>query len=483
MSSAKGHLPAGFRLVLDGATRRIDAGRVVIGGSPLRVLRLTAGGQRLVDALVAGADVPPTGGAQRLVRRLLDAGIAHPVPGPSLFPQVDVTVVVPVRDAVDGLAHTLGALGPVAEVIVVDDGSRDARGVAAVVAGHGARLLRHDDSVGPAAARNAGWVLAESPVVAFVDADCVPASGWLPPLLAHLDDPAVAAVAPRITPAGGHGALGAYEAARSPLDLGVRSGPVRPRSWVPYVPTAALVVRRSALVELDGFDGALRYGEDVDLVWRLGDAGWTVRYEPTVEVTHPVRASWPAWVAQRVAYGSAAAPLARRHPRSIAPLVVGAWSAVVWLLAGLGLRKAALSTVAVTTALLVPRLRGLERPAVEAARLAGSGHLRAGRAVADAVRRPWWPLALVAALVSRRARRGVALAVVVPPLVEWARRRPPLDPLRWTALRLVDDIAYGIGVWVGCGRERSLAALCPDLTGFPHAEPARAAAVTDATHR
>ena len=51
------------------------------------------------------------------------------------------------------------------------------------------------------------------------------------------------------------------------------------------MPTAALVVRRAVLE--DGLDTALRYGEDVDLVWRLHDAGWRVRYDPAVVVgTH-----------------------------------------------------------------------------------------------------------------------------------------------------------------------------------------------------
>ena len=35
-----------------------------------------------------------------------------------------------------------------------------------------------------------------------------------------------------------------------------------------------------------GFDADLRVGEDVDLVWRLVDAGWSVRYQPSVTVFH-----------------------------------------------------------------------------------------------------------------------------------------------------------------------------------------------------
>ena len=68
-------------------------------------------------------------------------------------------------------------------------------------------------------------------------------------------------------------------------------------------------------------------------------------------------------------------------------------------------------------------------------------------------------------------------AVAVPPLIEWWHDRPPLGPATWSLLRLVDDAAYGAGVWAGCWRERSLAALRPDLTNWPGRKPAVEAAV------
>ena len=57
----------------------------------------------------------------------------------------------------------------------------------------------------------------------------------------------------------------------------------------------------------------------------------------------------------------------------------------------------------------------------------------------------------------------LAAAVVVPGLSEWFERRPAIDPARFTALRLADDLAYAAGVWTGCARERSARALLPDL--------------------
>jgi mycofactocin system glycosyltransferase len=467
-------LPAGFGVGLDPSTRRIDDGTVLVGGSPFRLLRLTPAGARLVDGLVGGEPVAPDEGAQRLVRRLLDAGMVNPRPLGGSVVASDVTAVVPVRDRAGGLSTTLGALGPVGSVVVVDDGSVD-DGPSRAAAAVGATVLRHLVSRGPAAARNTGWRAVTTPIVAFVDADCEPELGWLDALLPHFDDPAVAAVAPRIgTRVDGRlpSWVAAYERARPVLDRGPVEALVRPRSRVPFVPTAALLVRRSALATVGGFDERLRFGEDVDLVWRLGGRGLTVRYEPSAMVIHPSRPTFGSWLRQRVDYGSSAAPLARCHGRAVAPVAVSPWSAVAWALAVLGHPDVGAGVALGSTALLAPRLQSIRHPVRESLRLAGMGHLYAGVALADAARRPWWPLVCLAGVVSRRVRVAAAAAAVVPPLLEWRQERPPIDALRWVALRLADDLAYGAGVWLGCARERSLAALRPDLSNWPGRRPA-----------
>ena len=88
----------------------------------------------------------------------------------------------------------------------------------------------------------------------------------------------VGAVAPRVRPVTGPSAAGRYLAARAPVDLGPRKARVAPLTRLSYVPTAALLVRRDAVGR--GFDPALRYGEDVDLIWRMVDAGWRVAVRP-----------------------------------------------------------------------------------------------------------------------------------------------------------------------------------------------------------
>lgn len=463
-------LPTGFRIALDPATRRVDDGATLIGGSPLRIVRLAPAGRRLVDRWADGAPVGATGGAQHLARRLLDAGLAHPRPAdaPPPFGPADVSAVVPILGDAGDLDRTLSTLGSVGEMLVVDDASPDGGAIAAVAATHGARLLRLDRNVGPAAARQRGWQASTLPVVAFVDAEVEPNDGWLERLLAHFADPRVGAVAPRVTaeaqsrtPA----VLAAYEARRSSLDLGPLESPVRPRARVPYVPTAALVARRDALEAVGGFDEGLRVGEDVDLVWRLDRAGWVVRYEPSVQARHPMRPSWWSWAGQRYRYGTSAAALAQRHGDAVAPLTVSGWSAAAWGLVVAGSPAGGAALAAGTTAALVPKLWSLRHPIAEALRLAGLGNLFAGRQVADALRRPWWPVTLPLFLRWRRARPALLAAAVVPALLEHREDRPDLGVAAFTVLRLADDLAYGTGVWAGCIARRDLTALLPAFAG------------------
>ncbi|MFI7006583.1 mycofactocin biosynthesis glycosyltransferase MftF [Streptomyces sp. NPDC050145] len=455
-------LPAAFRLRPDPGLRLLRGGRVLLGGSPYRLMRLTA---RAVPVVSAWLDGKPVGGGRAaglLARRLVQAGMMHPGP-PSEAPRPTVTFVVPVRDRSEDLARCLAGLSGGPDVIVVDDASTDPGAVAEVVRAAGATLVRRPVNGGPAAARNTGLARAAGDLVAFVDSDCLPESGWADALLPHFADPAVAAVAPRIVAAGsGKGFLAAYERARSALDMGPRESLVRPGAHVPYVPSAALVVRRAAVAR--GFDEGMRVGEDVDLVWRLAADGHHVRYAPTATVAHRHRTRPRQWLAQRVQYGSSAAPLAARHPGLLPATSMSGWSALAW---GLVLARRPLAGALVTagaTGLLARKLAGWsDRPWTTAAKLAGGGTLTAGEQLGRAVTRTWWPLALPLAAAVPRLRIPLAAAALLPPLLEHRRSRPPLPVLPWTLVRLADDAAYGLGVWKGCVRERTTRPLRPRL--------------------
>jgi mycofactocin system glycosyltransferase len=465
----------------DPSARLLPDGRTLIGGSPLRLFRLTAAGGGWFASLVGGADLPPPGpradgsvpGADGpLLRRLLDAGVVHPVPeavphaGPGRPEGGEAspcTVVIPVRDRPGGLASLLDSIeraDGVAQVVVVDDGSGDGPAHERVTRAAGATYLRLDRSRGPGAARDAGIRAARHEAVVVVDSDVEVTTGWLEPLLAHLADPVVAAVAARVRTGSGTGAVAAYEVRSSPLDLGPESAPVAPGTRVAYVPAAALLLRRSAYLEVGGFDPDLRFGEDVDLEWRFAEHGWSVRHEPASIVFHPARRTVGEFLRQRAEYGSSAAALDRRHPGAVAPWRASRWSLGVWLLVLTGHPVAAVLLAGGTAAALARRLADL--PVDEAVGLVVRGHLGAGRSLARAVVRTWWPVAFLGALVSRRARRLVVAAVVVTAADRFVADGEHRS-VRSLPLALLDDLAYGAGVWWGCWWHRRWGPLIPAL--------------------
>lgn len=458
------------KLVVDPSVQILDGGHVLIGGSPLKILRFR---QPIDLASLQSAEI---------TNKLIESGIVHPQPDDGPYEAHDVTVVIPVSNDVNALAQTLAALArsaqPPDSIIVVDDGSDHPDAIAATVALAGnptIRLIRQQTNGGPATARNVGLGEVTTPIVAFVDAGCLPNPKWLSILLPHFGDEKVAAIAPRIvadpTRGAGHDSaptswirrqIARYETRRSPLDLGPLPGLVAPKTRVSYVPSACLLARTDALVGVDGFDEDLRVGEDVDLVWLLCDHQ-RVRYEPRASATHDVRVRPARFLRRRFDYGTSAAPLAKRHPGTLAPVTLSPWSAAAWGAQATGHAAIGSGLVALSTGLLVRKLGGLERPVPVALRLAGLGNLAAGRLLADALRRTWWPLALIGAVVGPRPlRRMIAGAFIVAPLSQW-RTSSGLDPVTWLVLHVADDVAYGTGVWAGCVTERTIAPLIPDF--------------------
>ena len=406
-----------MRFATDSTWKRTgDAGQLVLAGSPLRVFRLTHAGADVCAAIETGDDVAPSS----LVERLLDAGAIHPLPprAPATVRRGDVTVVTP---------QLGGSVRPDRDV-TVDDGSEPP------LDGASTRLSTNR---GPAAARNTGRGLVSSDLIAFVDADVdLPEEDWLERLLPHFDDERVGLVAPRV--------VGDPTAS---LDLGDEPARIRAGSRVSYVPAAAIVVRATAFDDVGGFDERLRFGEDVDFVWRLDQAGWRCRYVPDTIVHHTPRSTWRARLRQQVGYGSSAAPLAQRHPRLLAPIRMNRWMAGGWAAIGLGHPVAGIACL-VGNGIDVTRLLP-DVPRREIAHLTAASHLAIARQLAATIRRVWWPLAVLGCLVSRRIRLLTLAAAL-------------------TDVRAVPtDTAHGWGVWRGVVARRVLTPILPTLTAWP----------------
>ncbi len=234
---------------------------------------------------------------------------------------VSVSVVIPTYQhgryvgeaAASALAQEVGERH---EVIVVDDGSTDGtRGVLReLVAATSGRLryARLTRNLGRSTARNAGIALARAPIVAFTDGDCSPAPGWLDAATRSFGDPSV----------------GVVQGATLPR-------PDRPRPFFNHFiettrfdgsfSTSNVVYRRAALVEVDGFDPSMDWGEDADLGWRVVRAGWGAAFAPDALVHHDVvPLSVSEWLKWPLHFASEPAKAAR-HAEYRRYLFLGLW--------------------------------------------------------------------------------------------------------------------------------------------------------------
>ena len=194
-----------------------------------------------------------------------------------------LSVIVPARNAAGTLPALLAALetqvdaGPF-EVIVADDGSRDATPDLARAAGARVAHTTRPGS-GPGAARNAGLALARGAILAFTDADCIPAPDWLcrgRAALAHADLVQGAVLPPPGRPIG-------------PFDRHITVS-------APHglFESANLLARRELVERLGGFAPGValgtgkEMGEDVWLGWRAVRSGARTAFCAEVLVHHEV---------------------------------------------------------------------------------------------------------------------------------------------------------------------------------------------------
>ena len=169
------------------------------------------------------------------------------------------------------------------ELIVVDDSSTDAS--LAMADAYGARTLKTRGRLGPAAARNAGARLANGHYLYFVDADCEVHPDTLATIAQVFEaDPELDAL------------FGSYDDAPSAPNFVAQyknlfhhyihqtSRPAASTFW-----TGCGAIKRSQFLALAGFD-TRRYQrpsiEDIDLGYRLKQAGGQIRLAKAVQVKH-----------------------------------------------------------------------------------------------------------------------------------------------------------------------------------------------------
>jgi len=198
-----------------------------------------------------------------------------------------ISIIVPVynnaKDLRECLSALMGSNCPNAEIIVVDDGSRDDTSI--VAERTGVTLVRLEENSGVAAARNCGAKHARGEILFFVDADVVIATGAIERVVKVFEEnPDLSAV------------FGSYDAqprARNIVSqyrnllhhfVHQNGNPEASTFWA-----GCGAVRRSAFQEIGGFDAKrFRYPsiEDIELGYRLRQAGHRIVLDKGLQGTH-----------------------------------------------------------------------------------------------------------------------------------------------------------------------------------------------------
>ena len=224
------------------------------------------------------------------------------------------------------------------EVILVDDGSTDATsrivftGINGGGEGHPApsatypmfsdkagalahfphlRYVRHAKNAGLSVARNTGIIASTGEIIAFTDSDCRVDEDWLYYLVGELLSREFAAM-------GGPNFLPRDDSAVGAAVMVSPGGPAHVMlndRQAEHIPGCNMAFWRWALDEIGGFDPIfMKAGDDVDVCWRLEQAGFKIGFSPAALVWHYRRANVRAYLGQQSGYGEAEALLVRKHP-------------------------------------------------------------------------------------------------------------------------------------------------------------------------
>jgi hypothetical protein len=162
--------------------------------------------------------------------------------------------------------------------------------------------------------------------VAYTDSDCFVDRDWLTLLVHQLETTGAAAVGgPNLTPEDGWLAACVAACPGQPMHV-LESDQV-----AEHIPGCNMAYRREALLEINGFDYQYHAaGDDVDICWRLQQAGKWITFAPGAFVWHHRRQSPRAYLRQQAGYGEAEALLRFTHPDRFNDRGDGKWNGVLY---------------------------------------------------------------------------------------------------------------------------------------------------------
>jgi glycosyltransferase involved in cell wall biosynthesis len=158
---------------------------------------------------------------------------------------------------------------PASEIIVVDNGSTDS--TSTIAKGNHVKVLS-EPIPGRSRARNNGILEARGEIVVFIDSDAYAHHDWLKYLLSTFNRTRFAGVAGNVCAANPNILIPHL------IDMVIRDSP--------HYGTGNIAYRKKVLMEVGLFNRRLKSAEDVEIAWRILQAGHRIGFEPKAIVYH-----------------------------------------------------------------------------------------------------------------------------------------------------------------------------------------------------
>ncbi len=389
-----------------------------------------------------------------------------------------VTVVIPVRNRPQEIKSCLESVFACdypphrMEIIVVDDFSTDGE-TKEVIRQYPVTLIEMTHHVGQSKCRNIGANLALGDVLAFTDSDCVVKQNWLSVLIAPFANIDVGIVGGGVDSYECENVLDVYEQVRSPLHMGNSSAEIAPNSLVPYVPTCNALVRKEAFLQVNGFSEEMRFGEDVDLIWRVLQKGYKGWYLPEGKISHRHRNHWRSFLKRRAEYASSEATLERKFSFNRKKMYLSHWNGInmvifLLFLIGMGVFKNSSLDIVMFLALVALVSSFASELWVKKAKLqkidvvvshrylikaVGRSHLGFLGQFTGLFSRYYSIPVLVAALIIPAYVSVVLIAFLASAYFEFMVKRPKMNYFLFAIVYILEMLSYQCGVFYGCLRE------------------------------
>lgn len=208
-----------------------------------------------------------------------------------------VSIIVPVYNNAQGLQHCLVALEAQTyapnhyEVVVVDNGSDAEEQIPSIAQQFPHTVVTQEFTLGSYAARNQGLRIARGEIIAFTDADCIPAQDWLEKgVQALLQNPSCGLVGGRINLFPKDADQPTWIELYDDVIMGFPQHEFISKRHAGA--TANVFTWRQVITCVGDFNAQMKSHGDMEWGKRVFSAGYEQIYADDVRVAHPARSSF-----------------------------------------------------------------------------------------------------------------------------------------------------------------------------------------------